>query len=139
MATILTVVTLTNEEMVERLNTVYEAFNRAEFDALTNLADPDMIVGRVGGQGEIRGWDAIRSWLEPDAFESQVLVPVSHEIEGNRVLVRTRGTMRGAGSGIEMEVGALTLWTFGEDGLITRAEVFLEREETEARRALRAG
>ena len=137
MATILPVVTLTDAEMVERVNTVYEAFNRAEFDTLVNLAHPDIVMVRAGGQGEIRGWDAIRSWLEPDAFESMLLEPVSHEVGGSRVLVHTRGTVRGAGSGIEMEVGAWTLWTLGDDGRITRAENFLGHEGQVARRALR--
>jgi hypothetical protein len=131
-------VTLADEEMIERLRNAYDAFNRAEFDAMLTLAHPDIVMVRAGGQGELRGPDAIRSWLEPDAFESQVLEPVSHEVEGSRVLVHVRGTMRGAGSGIEMEIGAWTVWSFGDDGRVTRVENFLEHEEDEARRALRA-
>ena len=138
MATILPVVTLTDEEMLEQLHTAYEAFNRAEFDAMLNLAHPDIVMVRAGGQGEIRGPEAIRSWLEPDAFESQVLAPASYEVEGSRVLVHVRGSMRGAVSGIELDIGAWTLWGFGDDGRITRVENFLEHEEDEARRALRA-
>ena len=138
MATILPVMSLTDEEMVERVDAAYEAFNRDEFDALVKLADPAIVMVRAGGQGEIRGAEAIRSWLEPDAFESQVVSPISHEVEGSRVLVHLRGTMRGAGSGIEMEIGAWTLWSFGDDGLITRVENFLDHEGDQARRALLA-
>lgn len=45
--------------------------------------------------------------------------------------------VRGAGSGIEMELEAWTLWTFDQDGRATRAEFFLPHQEDEARRALR--
>ena len=76
--------------------------------------------------------------MEPDAFESQVTEPLEIEIAGNRALIRQLRRARGAGSGIEMEVGAWAVWTFDDDGRVTRMENFLEHEEDEARRALEA-
>jgi hypothetical protein len=75
--------------------------------------------------------------MEPDAFESQKTELREIEIEGNRALVRQHTRARGAGSGIEMEVEAWGVWTFDEDGRVTRIETYLQREEDEARRAFR--
>jgi hypothetical protein len=91
---------------------------------------------RAGGQGEVKGRDAVRAWMEPDAFESQVIEPIGFDVAGPRVLVETYGRLRGAGSGIEMEAVTWTLWTFDDLAMVTRLEVFLEHEEEVARRAL---
>ena len=77
--------------------------------------------------------------MEPDAFESQVIEPEDFEAAANRVLVRQHATARGAGSGIEVEIVSWTLWTFDDDGKVTRMQFFLPNEEDEARRALRGG
>ena len=61
---------------------------------------------------------------------------LSFEVEENRVLTRQRTTARGAGSGIEMEIVSLTVWTFNEEGNVIRVEAFLAHEEKAARRAL---
>jgi ketosteroid isomerase-like protein len=128
---------LTPEQMVERLRRTYELFNAEEFDAAVELAHPDVVFVRTGAQSELRGADALRAWMEPDAFESQVIEPTDFETTENRVLVRQDATARGAGSGIEVEIESWTLWTFDDDGKVTRMEFFLPNEEDEARRALR--
>jgi hypothetical protein len=76
--------------------------------------------------------------MEPDAFESQVSEPIDIEITGNRALIRQLTRARGAGSGIEVEVKSWAVWTFDDDGRVTRMENFLEHEENEARRTLEA-
>ena len=43
---------------------------------------------------------------------------------------------RGAASGIELDVVTWSVWSFDEDGLITRIEIYLEREEGRARAAV---
>ena len=134
-ATILPVVTLTDEEMIDLLRRIHAALNRSDFEAVIALAHPDIVIARAGGMGEVRGTAAIRDWMEPDAFESQVLEPLEYRVAGNRVLVQVIGHMRGAGSGIELDIRAWTLWTFGPDGRVTRVEVFLDHEEAEAQRA----
>jgi hypothetical protein len=53
-------------------------------------------------------------------------------------MVHVRGTLRGAGSGIEMEVWSWAVWTFDAADRVTRIEVFLDHEHAEAERALRA-
>jgi hypothetical protein len=75
--------------------------------------------------------------MEPDAFESQVTEALAFEVDGGRALVQVRSSVRGAGSGIEIDIRAWTVYRFDEQGLITRVEIFLEHEEDDARRALR--
>jgi ketosteroid isomerase-like protein len=127
------------EELIERLRHQGEALNRGDFDAAVEMADPDIVFVRPGGLPELRGVDAVRAWMEPDAFESQRIELLGFEVEGNRVLTRQRTTARGAGSGIEMEIDSLTVWTFNEEGNVTRVESFLMQEEEAARRALAGG
>jgi ketosteroid isomerase-like protein len=127
------------KDLIERLRHTYELFNAEEFDAAIELAHPDIVFVRPAAQSELRGAEALRAWMEPDAFDSQVIEPEEFETRGNRVLVRQHATARGAGSGIEVEIDSWTLWTFNDDGKATRMQFFLPDEEDEARRALRGG
>jgi hypothetical protein len=70
--------------------------------------------------------------MEPDAFESQQLQLREFRVQGNKVLGRLHARARGAGSGIEMELESWVLWTFDDDGLVTRAEFFLPHQDAEA-------
>jgi len=126
------------EDLIERLHRVYERFNAEDFDAAIEIAHPDIVFARAGGQSEMRGVGALRAWMEPDAFESQVIEPGSFEADGNRVLVRQRATARGAVSGIEVEIESWTLWTFDDDGKVIRMQFYLQHEGDDARRDLHA-
>jgi ketosteroid isomerase-like protein len=126
------------DELIERLRDTYERFNAQDFDAAIEMAHSDIVFVRAGGQGEMRGADALRAWMEPDAFESQAIKPEEFEVEGSRVLVRQHATARGSVSGIEVEIESWTLWTFDDDGKATQMEFFLHHQEDEARRALHA-
>jgi len=56
-------------------------------------------------------------------------------VQGDKVLVRARTRARGAGSGIELDIDIWTVWTFDDDGLVTRAESFLPHQAAEATEA----
>jgi ketosteroid isomerase-like protein len=131
-------VSLTDEQLIERVKRIYEAFNRGDFDDATTGAHPDLVLVRPGRQPELRGAGAVRAWMEPDAFESQTTELLDFEVEGNRVLTRQRTASRGAGSGIEIVIRSWSVWTFDDQGRVTRIELYLHHEEDEARRALRA-
>jgi ketosteroid isomerase-like protein len=131
-------VSVSEEDLVERLRRTYELFNAEDFDAAIEMAHPDIVFVRAGGQTEMRGADALRAWMEPDAFESQLIEPEEFEVAGSRVLVRQHATARGAVSGIEVEIESWTLWTFDDDGKVTHMAFYLLHEEDEARGALRA-
>ena len=70
--------------------------------------------------------------MEPDAFESQVVELLELRDAGNKVLARARSKIRGAGSGIEIEVLAWVVWTFNDAGRTIRLEVYLDHEKAEA-------
>jgi ketosteroid isomerase-like protein len=128
----------TGDELIELLKRNTDAINRGDFDTAIQLADPDIVFVRPGGLPELRGADAIRGWMEPDAFESQRYELLDHQVRGNMILTRSRTIARGAGSGIEMEIEALTLWTFNEEGKVARVEAFPIHEGDAARRAFEA-
>jgi ketosteroid isomerase-like protein len=127
---------LTEEQMVDALRRQNEALNSGDFDRAIELAHPDMVLVRTGGLSELRGAEAVRAWMEPDAFEDQVTEISSFETVDHRVLTRQITRARGAGSGIEVEIESLIVWTFDDDGMVTRVEVFLMADEADARRAL---
>ena len=119
-----------NDGDVARLRRAYEAFSRGDFDAaLATGVHPDIEFIPPGGQPPIRGVERFRAWMEPDAFESQVIEPQEFRGAANKILVSQRSRIRGAGSGIEMEVGSWAVWTLDDDGLVTRIENFLEEGE----------
>jgi ketosteroid isomerase-like protein len=127
------------EELTDRLRRGYDAFNRGDYEAALEWVDPDVVFVSLGvGRTEYLGTEALRKWMEPDAFESQWTEPLEIEIAGNRALIRQMTKARGAGSGIEVELESWAVWTFDDDGTVTRMENFLEHEEGEARHALEA-
>jgi hypothetical protein len=135
-ATILAAVGLSDDQKVERVSTLLTAMNAGEYDLAAELGHPEIVLVRAGGAGELRGKEQLRGWMEPDAFESQVTEILEFEVEGDRVMARIHSRARGAASGIEIEIGAWTVYTFDDQGSLTRVEIFLEHEEDLARRAL---
>ena len=121
-----------DQEIVDSLRRAYEAFSRADFDAAIEIAHPEVEFALPGRQSPLRGADALRAWMEPDAIEEQRIEPREFRINGNKVLVRQHTWGRGAGSGIEVEVDMWVVWTLNDDGLVTRVEAFLLHEEIEA-------
>jgi hypothetical protein len=118
--------------MIDALRRAHEAFNRGDFDAAVDLAHPEIEFVPPGGQASLSGAEALRAWMEPDAFEEQRIEPLDFRVEGNRVLVRHYTQARGTGSGIELDMENWTVWTFDDDLLVTRVESFLPHEQSEA-------
>jgi ketosteroid isomerase-like protein len=122
-------------ELIAELRRGYAAFNRGDYDRAVTANHPDMELIPAGGQPPIRGAKAVRAWMEPDAFESQVVESAEFTQVGNRVLVRNVVHARGSGSGIEMNFEMWAVWTAGDDGRWIRVEIFLPHEEARARAA----
>jgi ketosteroid isomerase-like protein len=121
-----------DQEIIASLRRTYEAFSRADFDTAIEIAHPDIEFVPPGGQSALRGADAVRAWMEPDAIEEQWVEAREFRVNGNKALVRQRTWARGAGSGIELEVDTWAVWTLNDDGLATRLEAFLIHQEVEA-------
>ncbi len=130
---------MSDDEVIQRLQAGYEAFNRGDFDSVIALFHPDVEYIPVGGQGPIRGRDGFRAWMEPSAFDRQAVEAREITVNGDKALIRIHAAIRGAGSGIEMEVESWTVMTQDADGLVTRMEIFFLHEEAEAREAAGLG
>jgi ketosteroid isomerase-like protein len=130
---------VSDEETIERLQAGYDAFNRGDFDTAIAFFHPDVEYIPVGGQPPVRGAEGFRAWMEPSAFERQVVEPREITVNGDKALVRIHAAVRGAGSGIEMEVESWVVLTQDPDGLVTRMEVFFLYEEEQARAAAGLG
>jgi ketosteroid isomerase-like protein len=125
-----------SEENVESARRWLAAVSSKDFDAALALVHPEIEFVPPGDQPSYRGTESVRRWMEPDAFEEQMIEPLDFIVAGDRrILGRQHIKARGAASGIEMEITTWSVWTFDEDGLITRVEVYLPHEETRAREA----
>jgi ketosteroid isomerase-like protein len=117
----------------ERLREVIEALNRGDHETAIGYTHPDIEYKRVDGSPQerdvVRGRGALREFLLPDAFESQVVEPLEifegEDVVVAHVLVRNRG----AGSGLEIEVETYLVYLI-EDGLVRRVEAWRGREDS---------
>jgi hypothetical protein len=121
-----------NVEIIEGLQRGFDAYSRCDFDAAVKNFHPEVELVPAGGQPMIKGVGAVRAWMEPDAFESQVVEPLEFRLAGNKVLVRHRSKIRGAGSGIEADFVNWSVYTYNEAGLVIRFEIYLPNQEAEA-------
>jgi ketosteroid isomerase-like protein len=107
-----------------------------DFDGALGLVHRDIVLVPPGDQPPYRGADSLRRWMEPDAFQEQVVKafdPVA--ITERTILGRQHITARGMASGIELDTVTWSVWTFDEDGLITRIEIYLDHEKGRALKA----
>ena len=119
-------------ENIRSVRGAHEAFNRGDFDAAMEIAHPEVEFIPPGGQSPMRGAEAFRAWMEPDAFEEQRVEPLEFRTNGNRVLIKEHIRARGATSGIGLDFDAWAVWTLNDDGLVTRVEGFLPHQESAA-------
>jgi hypothetical protein len=116
---------------LEEISGGSEAFDRA-----LALVHRDIVFVPPGDQPPYVGAESLRRWMEPDAFQELVVKSFEPVVVTDRTILGRQGLMsRGAASGIELEVVTWSVWSFDEDGLITRIEIYLEREEGRARAA----
>jgi ketosteroid isomerase-like protein len=127
-------------ENLAKLKTLYEEWARGDYSR-SDIFDPDMELEGfgMGDPSEARDYegflDAMRDWLS--AWERPLTIEADEFIaSGDRILALVRWRGRGKGSGAEMEAAGGHIWTF-QDGLITRCEVYRDRDQ--ARAALEAG
>ena len=125
-----------SEQNVETARRWLEALAREDFDEALALVHQDVELVPPGGQAPHRGTEGMRRWMEPDAFPEQEIEPLEIVATGEgTVLAKHRITTQGARSGIDIDITSWTVWTFDQDGLVTRIEIYLEREEDRAREA----
>jgi ketosteroid isomerase-like protein len=124
-------------EIVAGVRRGLDAFSRGDFDAVVKNIHPEIeLVPPTGGEQTLKGAARVRAWMEPDAFESNVVEPLDFRVVANKLLVRTRSHIKGAGSGIEVDALSWAVLTYDEAGLVTRIEIYLDHQEAEALEAL---
>ena len=127
-----------SQENVETARRWLEAISGGDddFDRALALVHRDIVFVPPGDQAPYRGAESVRRWMEPDAFQEQVVKTFETVVVTDRtILGRQLITARGTTSGIELDVLTWSVWTFDEDGLITRIEIYLDHEEDKAREA----
>jgi ketosteroid isomerase-like protein len=119
-----------------------DAFNRHDVEAVLARVTDDVewqrVDGLPDGGGVIRGRDAVRALMEPNAFERMTVEPLEIVEKDEVALVRTRVNARGAASGVELEIEAFVVYRF-ENGLARRVENHSTREDAERSAGLRFG
>ena len=122
-----------SQENVAVVRRWFKAFSRQDFDAAIALVHRDVVFVPPGNQAPYRGAESLRRWMEPDAFHDQVAAPLETVVVTDRtILARQHVTGRGRASGIELDTTTWSVWTFDEDSLITRIEIYLPHEKDRA-------
>jgi ketosteroid isomerase-like protein len=119
------------EQAVERVHAAYEAFNRGDFDAAVEFVHPEIEWERVAKvEQPLRGRDAVRGFMNPEAFERQRSEVHEMEIVGDSIIVHATFHGLGRGSGIELTQEGFHLWRVRE-GRAVAFRYFLDRDEAE--------
>lgn len=114
----------------------YDAWNRRDVDAGLELMHPDIewrappdspFAGPYRGCGELRRF--FMSMLE--TFDELRREPVEFIERGDEVIVPVQSYVRGAGSGVGVDVALIDVWEFRE-GLAIRYEVHPDTPEVRA-------
>jgi|SRR5215211_1698897 len=122
-----------SRENVEALWRGYEAFNRRDIDAWLEGFHPDAEMHDLSSIPDApvrRGHAALREWV---SMMDEIWVGGRYEPEdfidaGQSVVVAVRGTGRGRGSEIPMDVEMFHLFEI-EDGKVRRLAAYLDRNE----------
>ena len=102
-----------DEETIARLRRAYEAFSRTDFDTAMDIAHPEIELVPPGGQSPLKGADALRAWMEPDALGEQQIEPREFASTATRLsFAKTSGPAEpGAASSWMSTCGPSGPWT----------------------------
>ncbi len=121
-----------SEENVELIRSVYEPFNRGDWDAAFRHAHPEfeMTTQRGPTAGTYRGREAVQEQMQEmlSAFDAWAVEPDEFLEAGDRVVVLIKVRVRPKGGGVDIEARNGHLWTV-QDGTIRSLKTFAVREE----------
>ena len=120
-----------SEENVELVRSVYEAFNRRDWDSAFGLVVPEFEFTLKQGlnTGTHRGREDVRLAIEDQAsaFDVWIIEPEEFFERGDVVVAFVKFRLQPKGSDAEFEIRIGTLWTI-RDGKLLSAEGFPERD-----------
>jgi ketosteroid isomerase-like protein len=129
-----------SQQDVETLSRGYEAFGSGDTEAVLALLHDDVTVEVHTERPDIgsevyHGHDGfLANFAElQDVFDDLVVDPEEIVESGDRIMVTTRITGRGKGSGVAIEAKIFHVWTL-RDGMASRLEIF--SDDGRARAAL---
>jgi uncharacterized protein len=122
-----------SQENVEIVRSIYEAFNRGDWDAVFRDLHPDFELttpARGLDAGTFRGREEGQGYWEDffAPYEAVTVEPEEFFERGEQLVVFVRTRLRPKGSGAEFEVQTGHLWTF-RDGTAVSLRLFPEHEE----------
>jgi ketosteroid isomerase-like protein len=121
------------QDNVETARRWLAAISRQDFDAAIALVHPEVVVVPPADQPPYVGVDSVRGWLEPEAFSRiDIELLETLTVSERTMIARHRVRSLGRSTGIEVDVVSWSVWGFDEDGLITRVEIYLDRERAKA-------
>jgi len=122
-----------SQENVEIVKALNEAFNRRDWNRLTELIDPDVeLHGTIGGLEEdlvVRGLDGIRLRFEiedNEIWDEHRFEPQEFIDAGDQVVVLQREYQRGKSSGVELSIDTASVLRL-RDGRIVRMQGYMDR------------
>jgi ketosteroid isomerase-like protein len=125
----------------ERVERLFDAFNRRDADRIVELCDEEMeffaVTAEEVGRGEpYAGTDGLRSYLEDVAtvWEELLITPKQVEQRGDSLLVQGRVYLRSRALGIR-DMPTAWIWDL-RDGRFIRGRVFVDPEEAVRRFSL---
>lgn len=107
------------------------AMVEGDHDRAADMFAVDAEVQRADQFGILRGREAIRSWLAPEAIEPLEATVTALEENGDQVLTTCELRMRGAASGVEVAHTLYVVFTF-RDTQVSRMEIYFQRAEAAA-------
>jgi ketosteroid isomerase-like protein len=112
---------------IENLKAGFDAYNDGDFERLLELWDEDVeIVGLLVAKS-LRGKEAARSWLVPEAIDQRG-EPMEFRDLGERVFATCNWHIHGRGSGVDVDTKLYMLFTM-RAGKVARMEVFGDEQE----------
>jgi ketosteroid isomerase-like protein len=113
------------------------AFNEGDFDRVAEMFAVDAELQRAGSFGTLRGREAIRAWVEPDAVEFRGITVTALQRSGDDILATCDVRIRGIGSGAEVAATLYLLFKF-RDHRVLRLAIYFEQAEALAAATLTA-
>jgi ketosteroid isomerase-like protein len=121
-----------SEENVDLVRSIYEAFNRRDWDSAFGLAVPEFefTLNRGPNAGTHRGREDVQRAIEDQAsaFDIWIIEPEEFFERGDVVVAFVKFRLQPKGSDAEFEIRIGTLWTI-RDGKLLSAEGFPERDK----------
>ena len=104
------------------------AFNEGDFDRVADMFAVDAELQRAGSFGTLRGREAIRAWVEPDAVEFRGITVTALQRSGDHILATCDVRIRGIGSGAEVATTLYLLFKFRAHRVLRLAIYFQQTE-----------